>query len=210
MDKLLIATSNPGKVGEYTKFFSDLPIQLVSLRGAYLDDETVEENGVTYKENAEKKALFYAKLGNMPAISDDGGIEISALGGAPGIRSRRWLGHEMTDEELVNYMLNISKTLPDDNRTAYFKVVIAFALPSGKVWTVEGQIQGIIAHSPDLVLLRGYPYRSFFYLPKIKKYYHEDQLTETEQKQYNHRYIAIQRIKPIVKRELGLKASSII
>ena len=81
---------------------------------------------------------------------------------------------------------------------------LSLALPNGKVWSVTGEIEGIIAKKPYLKLLKGYPYRSFFYLPKLKKYYHEKELSIDEQKLYNHRYIAISRLKPIIAKVLRI------
>jgi XTP/dITP diphosphohydrolase len=201
MKKLLVATTNIGKLKEISRFLSDLPVEIVSLKDVDIKDD-VEETGGSYLENSRIKALFYAKKSNLPAIADDGGLEIAALGGAPGVKSKRWLGENSTEQDIVNHMINISKELPDNNRKAFFKTVISFALPDGKVWSVSGEVEGIIAEKPYLKLLKGYPYRSFFYLPKIKKYYHEDQLTKEEEKEYNHRYKAIQKIKQILKREL--------
>ena len=195
--KVLIATHNKGKLSEIKHFLSDLPIQLVSLSDLHITED-VEENGKTYKENSVKKALFFAKLSGLPTVADDGGLEISALHNEPGVRSRRWLGYPGTDEELIKHMLKISKELPDSNRTAFFKVALSFSLPNGRVWTVNGEIEGVIAKKPHMKVLKGYPYRSFFYLPKLKKYYHESELTPHEQKTYNHRYKAIEKLRPII------------
>jgi len=196
--KVLIATTNPGKILEIGNFLKDLSFEIVSLKEIGIKDD-VKETGKSYKENSKLKALFYAKKSNLPAISDDGGLEINALGGAPGIKSRRWLGYEATDEELIGFMKKISKALPDNNRVAYFKTVITLALPNGKYFQSEGKVKGIIAIKPLLKILKGYPYRSFFYLPKINKFYHESQLSKEEEKIYNHRYKAIQKLLPIIK-----------
>lgn len=197
MQKLLIATTNKGKLRELSNFLADLPVQLVSLKDVDITDD-VEETGKSYEENSKMKALFYAKKSGLPAIADDGGLEIDALGGAPGVKSRRWLGYEASDEKLVDHMMKVSKNLPANNRKASFVVSISFALPNGKVWSTSGKVNGIIAEKPHLKLLEGYPYRSFFYLPKIGKYYHESELSKKEQKLYNHRYKAIEKLKPII------------
>ena len=204
MQRLLIATKNKGKINELREFLSDLPVELVSLSDVGITDD-VEEDGGTYEENSQKKALFYAKLANLPAIGDDSGLEIAALGGAPGIKSRRWVGHDATDEELVEHLKKVAKDLPDDNRNALFRAVISFALPDGKIFSVEGLVKGFITREPEMSLLEGYPYRSFFYLPEIRKFYHESDLTPEEMKLYNHRYIAIEKLKPIIERELRVK-----
>ncbi|HSW98114.1 MAG TPA: non-canonical purine NTP pyrophosphatase [Candidatus Saccharimonadales bacterium] len=203
MKKLLIATTNPGKVGELSEFLKDLPVELVSLADVGIDQD-VEEDGETYQENAEKKAKFYAKLSGLPAVADDGGLEIDALDGEPGIHSRRWLGYTATDQELVDHMIKVSEELPDDNRKAQFVVVDSLALPTGEVYSEEAAVEGIIAEKPLSKLLEGYPYRSFFYLPKIQKYYHESELTDEEMKQYNHRYRAIQQLKFVIKKILKI------
>lgn len=201
--KLLIATHNKGKLKEFSLFLSDLPFDIVSLADLGIIDN-IEEIGETYRENSQAKALFYAKKSGLPAIADDGGVEIDAFGGAPGIKSKRWLGENSTEEDIVNHMIKIARELPQDNRRAFFKTVVSFAMPDGKVWSVNGEIEGIIAEKPYLKLLKGYPYRSFFYLPKIKKYYHEDQLTDAEQKLYNHRYKALEQLKKIIAQELKI------
>lgn len=203
MKKLLIATTNVGKSKEISSFLSDLPLEIVSLSDIGIKDN-VEECGKNYKENSQMKALFYAKKSNLPAISDDGGLEIVAYGGAPGLHSKRWVGKDSTDEKIIEHMIKVAKELPNDNREAFFKTVVSFALPSGKVWSVTGEIEGRIAKKTYLKTLKGYPYRSFFYLPQLKKYYHEKELTDAEQKLYNHRYKAVQKLKPIIKKVLSI------
>lgn len=198
MKKLLIASKNVGKIKELTEFLSDLPVQLISLKEVCIEQE-IQEDGKTYKENSQKKALFFAKISGLPTIADDGGLEIDALGGVPGINSRRWLGYEATDEELIDHLQKISKKLPENNRNAQFKTVVSFALPNGKVWSFTGIVKGIIAKKPLIKRSKGYPYRSFFYLPKLKKYYFETELLEEEKKIYNHRYKAVQKLIPIIK-----------
>src|SRR3990167_2037422 len=113
MKKLLIATTNTGKLREYKDFLSDLPVKLVSLKDIGITDD-VEEKGKTYEENSRAKALFYARKSGLPAISDDGGIEIHALNNEPGIKSRRWLGYEASDEDLVKHMIQVSQKLPEN------------------------------------------------------------------------------------------------
>lgn len=198
MRKLLIATKNQGKFKEFTNFLGDLPLELVSLADVGISED-FEETGKTYKENSQAKALFYSKLSGLPALADDGGIEIDALGGEPGLRSRRWLGHEATDEEIIEHMKKVAKDLLDKNRKAHFKTVVSLALPDGNVWSVTGEIEGIIAKEPLFKILKGYPYRSFFYLPSLGKFYHESELSPEEMRVYNHRYKAVQKLEPIIR-----------
>ncbi len=202
--KLLIATTNSGKFTEISNFLSDLPVQLVSLKEVGITDD-VEEAETTYEANSKKKAIFYARKSGLPAISDDGGFEIEALNGVPGLRSKRWVGNDSTDEKIIEKMKQVAKELPDNNRVACFKTVVSFAMPNGLVFSSFGEVKGIIAKEPLLKLMHGYPYRSFFYIPKIKKFYHESELTPSEEKEYNHRYKAISKLIPTIRKVLRIK-----
>lgn len=202
MKKLLIATTNKGKLGEFKEFLKDLPIELVSLTDIGIDVD-FEEKGASYEENSAGKARFYAKLSGLPALSDDGGIEIDALGGEPGIHSKRWVGEDSTDEKIIEKMTQIAKDLPEDNRKAVFRAVVTVAFPNGRIIQEEGVVAGIVARKPLLKILKGYPYRSFFYLPDINRYYHESDLSPNQQKLYNHRYKAVEKLKPRLRKNLG-------
>lgn len=199
MKKLLIATRNQGKLGEFKEFLKKLSLEMVSLKDLNILED-IEEDGKTYEENSKKKALFFAKISNLPTLADDGGIEISALNNEPGVKTRRWLGHHSTDKELINHMLKISKTLPDNNRKARFITYVSLALPDGKVWSTGGKVDGIISKKPKQSFMKGYPFRSFFYLPKIKKFFYENKLSKEEQRLYNHRYKAVKKMKPIIEK----------
>lgn len=204
MQKILLATKNKGKIAEIGEFLKDLPVKLLSLKDVGIDEDVVED-GITYEENSKKKALFYAKLSGLPVVSDDGGLEISFLNGAPGVKSRRWLGYEGTDEELLGHLQKVSDQMGDDgNRRAKFVTVVTFAVPDGKFWSKRGEVDGIIAKVPHIKLLHGYPYRSFFFLPEINKYYHENELTSDETRTYNHRWKAIDELKSIIRKELKI------
>jgi XTP/dITP diphosphohydrolase len=97
-------------------------------------------------------------------------------------------------------MLKISKKLPENNRKAVFRTIVSFALQNGRVWSVEGKVEGIISKKPLLKILKGYPYRSFFFLPKVNKFYHESELSKAEQRLYNHRYKAVRKLLPLIKK----------
>lgn len=207
MNKLLIATTNAGKLKEISNFLSDLHVKTVSLKDVGITDD-VKETGKTYKENSRKKAIFYSNKSGLPAISDDGGIEMDALDGGPGIRSRRFFGKkgkETSDEEIIKAMLKLSLNMTRNKRGARFITIVTLALPNGRAWSASGEVKGIIAKKPYLKLLKGYPYRSYFYLPQIKKYYHENQLSKEENKLYNHRYKALEQLKKIIARELKIQ-----
>jgi XTP/dITP diphosphohydrolase len=201
MKKLLIATTNKGKLRELSELLSDLPLQFVSLSDVGITDEP-EENGNDYKENSRIKALYYSKESGLPAVADDGGLEIAALGGAPGLKSHRWLGPQTTEEDLISHMKKVAKELPDNNCKAFFKVVLSLGFPDGRVTSFSGKIEGVITREPFFKYEPGYPYRSFFFIPALNKYYFEDELTPDELMKYNHRYKAAQKLKELLKREL--------
>ena len=161
--------------------------------------EDVKEDGKDYFENSQKKALFYAKLSGLITLADDSGLEIDALGGEPGHKARRWLGYEATDEELVLHMDKVSKEIPDDNRTARYRAVVTIATPTGEYFQEEGITEGIIAKEKAKEYKPGYPYDAFFYIPQIKLYYHE-MLSPKDEKQYNHRHRAVQKLLERIKK----------
>ena len=132
--KLLIATHNPAKVIEYKRYLSDLELELVSLSDLNITEEAPED-GKTFEENAVKKVKFYHKLSNLPVIGDDGGLMIDALDDAPGVKSRRWLGYRMTDEEMIQSVIERMKNIPEGKRTCHLVGIIDLAMSNGKVYT---------------------------------------------------------------------------
>src|SRR6266581_5047298 len=100
MRTLLLATRNLHKLEEFRAIFSDLPLRLLSLSDLQLAID-VEETGITYAENAELKARAFAQVSNILTLADDSGLEIDALGGAPGVQSARYLGSERSEERRV-------------------------------------------------------------------------------------------------------------
>lgn len=202
MKALLIATRNRGKLKEIKYFLSDLPLKIVSLKDLKIMTK-VTEDGKTFEENAIKKAKFYAKKTGLPTIADDGGVEIDILGGEPGIKSRRWIGGKKTsDEELISYTLKRLKGVPVKRRGAQLRAVLALAFPNGQIFTSEGKIRGIIAQKPSQFRLPGYPFRSLLFIPKLGKYYNYYELTPKEERQYNHRGKAIEKLKKIIKERM--------
>jgi XTP/dITP diphosphohydrolase len=166
MRDLLLATTNQHKLEEYRAIFSDLPYRLLSLRDISLKMD-VEETGTTFAENAELKAVAYAKASGLLALADDSGLEIDALGGAPGVYSARFAGSEASYETRFRLILERLRGLPEEKRTARFRCVIAVAEPSGYYQTVEGIIEGRIAHAPRGE--SGFGYDPIFLVPDLGK-----------------------------------------
>ncbi len=172
MIKLLIATTNPGKLREYKELLKGLALKLVSPKDLRIKKKP-KEGGKTFQENAIKKAKFYSKMTGLVALADDSGLEIDYLKGEPGVKSRRWPGKEASDQELIDYTLKKLKGVPWSKRGAQFRVVLALAIPGKKVLTFEGKKRGIILVKPRGKLIPGYPFRSIFYLPKYGKSFNE-------------------------------------
>lgn len=166
MRKLLLATTNLHKLEEYRAIFADVPFELLSLRDIQLDMD-VEETGTTFAENAELKALAYARASGLPVLADDSGLEIDALGGAPGIYSARFAGRETPYTERFRLILEQLKGLPPPQRSARFRCAITIAEPSGLYRTVEGTQEGMIAEAPRGE--GGFGYDPIFLLPELGK-----------------------------------------
>ena len=170
MRTLLVATSNPHKLEEFRAIFSDVPLRLVSLNDIRLDID-VQETGNTFAENAELKARTYSQVAGMLTLADDSGLEIDALGGAPGVHSARYLGRQTSYEERFRRILEQLKGLPVEQRTARFRCAIALAEPSGYTRIVEGVVEGVIAESPRGK--NGFGYDPIFYFPESGKTFAE-------------------------------------
>jgi len=165
-DKLLLATSNRGKAQELKILLRELPLELV-LPGELGITAGVEETGKSFEENARLKATVLAKESRLPALADDSGLEVDALGGEPGPLSARYAGEGATDKERVEFLLAKLKGVPREKRTARFRCVIAIATPEGKVELCYGECQGLITFGPRGE--RGFGYDPVFYFPELDK-----------------------------------------
>ncbi|MBI2029554.1 non-canonical purine NTP pyrophosphatase [Candidatus Gottesmanbacteria bacterium] len=195
MKKLLIATKNPAKFNDIKSALNDLHLEFINLNDIGIK-ENVSETGKTFEENAKKKALFYAKKSGLLTLADDGGIEIDALNGDPGVKTRRWIdGKQSSDEQLIKYTIIRMKRYKD--RSAQLRAVLCLATPKGKTYQVEGKIKGVIAQKPYKSFKQGFPFDALLYFPDKRKYYY--QLKYEEKNPINHRSIALQKIKPILK-----------
>jgi len=200
MATLLIATTNPGKLEELKRFLSDVSVTLVSLADVGITD-SVNETGSTFDENAVLKARHYAKESGLPTLADDGGFEIDALHGEPGVKSHRWVygDRENTDEELVAYTIERMKNTPEGKRGAQLRLVLALVMPDGTAKTAEEKVRGVVPLAPRNKVTPGFPYRSLLFLPEINKYYNHDELTPEETDRYNHRKKALDKLKPFIR-----------
>lgn len=164
--KLVLATQNKGKVEEIAEALTTTSIEVLSLDDFPLVGD-IEEDGATFIENAVKKARVTAEITSLPALADDSGLEVDYLQGAPGVYSARFAGEIKSDQANNDKLLSLMKDVPPEKRTARFQCVIAIAYPDGRVHTVQGTCEGIIANEPQGVL--GFGYDPLFYLPEHDK-----------------------------------------
>ncbi len=192
MKRVLVATSNAGKIRDLVGAAAAHQVQVGMLPG-FAALPSVVEDGLTFEANARKKAEFYSKhAGGELVIADDSGLEVDALGGAPGVRSARYAADEHnpdedsgnSDDEANNARLLRELTgVADEFRTGRFVCVIAAARNGHTLATFHGRAEGQILHSPRGS--NGFGYDPLFYFPQIGKAFAE--LTAEEKANYSHR-----------------------
>ena len=185
---LVIATTNKNKLREFQEILKDLQIEIRSL-----DDfgpiPLAVEDGSTFEENAYKKALHTAKVLGLPAIADDSGLVVEALGGAPGVYSARYAGENASDEENCLKLLHELDGVKD--RRAYFQCVLSIAVPSGPALTYEGRCHGIILNKERGK--NGFGYDPLFFYEEFGKSFAE--MSMAEKNLVSHRGKALLEVK---------------
>jgi len=177
---IVIATRNKGKKSEISDLLKGFPVDIKGL-----DDfgpiPHIEEDGNTFDENAYKKASFTARILGFPALADDSGLLVEALGGAPGVLSARYAGENATDEQRCQKLLQEMEG--KTNRKAAFECVISIAVPTGPALTYEARCEGLIAEQPSGS--NGFGYDPVFYYPPLNKTFGE--LSIEEKSHVSHR-----------------------
>ncbi len=201
--KILVATTNPGKVAELRAML-DPNIEWVGLSD-FDEIAEVEEDGVTFAENARKKAAGYAKQTGIWTIADDSGLLIDALDGAPGVKSARFSGappkksnRTLLDRKNMAKVLKLLKGVPAEKRTARFVCCLCLASPGKILIETEGTLEGFIAEEP--IGEAGFGYDPIFFVPSLNKT--TAQLTREEKNAISHRGEAIRKLKPLLKQFL--------
>lgn len=183
MQKVVLATGNPGKVSELADLLSAFGLDIVAQTD--LGVESAEETGLTFIENAILKARHAAQITDLPAIADDSGLAVDALGGAPGIYSARYAGEDASDRQNLEKLLTALQDVPDDQRQAQFHCVLVYLRhaedPTPLVF--HGSWQGIITRAAAGE--GGFGYDPIFYLPAQGKTAAE--LTKDEKRALSHR-----------------------
>jgi XTP/dITP diphosphohydrolase len=204
--KILVATTNPGKMKELSAMLAELADQIewLSLRD-FPDAQEVEEDGVTFAENAAKKAQGYAKQTGLWTIADDSGLVVDALNGLPGVYSARFAAdgneklprHEQ-DQKNNKKVLSLLKDIPQNKRTARFVCSMCLADPKKILIQTEGKIEGQIIDTPSGE--NGFGYDPLFYVPSLDKT--TAQLESEHKNTISHRGQAVEHLKPLLKRLL--------
>ena len=185
---LVLATSNPGKTAEIREMLTGFPITIKNLED-FGPIPAVEEDGDTFDDNAYKKASFVSRVLGLPALADDSGLVVEALGGAPGVYSARYAGQNATDDQRCTKLLNEMRG--KTNRKAAFECVISIAVPPGLALTYEARCEGLIAEEPAGE--NGFGYDPIFYYPPLQKTF--AQLTRHEKGRVSHRGKALQELR---------------
>ena len=176
---ILFATRNPGKYAEFVAAFHKFVPQMSIISLADLDYQIPDciETGTTFEQNALLKARharshLHGNDKNLIIIADDSGMEIDTLNGEPGVFTRRWNGHEMSDQEIVDYCLK--KLEGKTNRRAQYTTCFVINFPNGREKVIFGKNSGVIlTKSREESRLKGMPFRELFFVPELNMMFHE-------------------------------------
>lgn len=185
---IVLATRNRGKIREFRALLADFGVDIKGLED-FGPIPAVEEDGKTFEDNAYKKAHFTARTLGFPAMADDSGLVVEALGGMPGVTSARYAGEEATDEENNRKLLRAMEGKTD--RRAAFQCIIAIAVPRGPALIYEGRCDGEITRESKGK--NGFGYDPVFFYPPLKKTF--SQMSQEEKNRVSHRGKAMAELK---------------
>lgn len=192
--RLVLASRNRGKLADFSLLLAPLRIELASV--AEFSDEEVEESGATFVENALLKARHAARVSGLPALADDSGLAVAALGGAPGIFSARYAGVGATDAENNQKLLAAMAGFGDARRAAHFhcSLVLLMSADDPAPLIGEGRWQGAIATEP--VGVGGFGYDPLFIPTGSTQSVAE--LSAEEKNRRSHRGLALRQLMPLL------------
>jgi XTP/dITP diphosphohydrolase len=195
---VLVGTSSKHKLEELTRMAEGLPVEVVSPAGLSAPLPPVVEDGVTFAENAAKKAAAWALASGLPCIADDSGLSVDALGGAPGVQSARYAGDETApdrdDRNNARLLAELAGVSPE-RRGAHYTCALCLALPTGETRVVEGAWFGAIGFAPRGA--NGFGYDPLFIAePPVGRTAAE--LSPEEKNRRSHRGAAMARLRPIL------------
>lgn len=187
--EILVATSNKGKIDEFSEIMDNLGLKVFSVYEKYRDFIMPDETGGTFEENAELKACSAYNFTGVCSIADDSGLEVDALGGAPGIYSARYAGENASDKDKIDKLLSEMDKIPDEQRTARFVCEICCVLPGGERIFSRGECEGRISRnvSGD----GGFGYDPIFLIHEGRTF---AELSSQEKNRISHRGIALRKL----------------
>jgi XTP/dITP diphosphohydrolase len=193
LSKLLIATNNAGKLTEYHELLQNPGLELLTLNQVGITED-IPETGHSFLENAIFKAKTCSSLSGIITLADDSGLEVSALGGAPGVKSKRYAGTHASDEERIRFLLDKLSKSPVANRQARLVCYIAISYPDGPTFTCSGTVEGEIASCPQGS--NGFGYDPVFFIPSLGRTM--AQLSFEEKNMISHRAVAAREASKII------------
>lgn len=158
--EIVLATRNEKKIEEIKRVIGDMPVSILTI-DAFPECPEVEEEGVTFQENAVRKATTVAQCTGKPSLADDSGLEVNTLSNAPGVLSSRYAGEGATDRKNIEKLLHEMRSIVDEERNARFVCCLALAFPDGRVEIFSGQVEGRIGREPKGS--HGFGYDPLFY-----------------------------------------------
>ena len=197
--KIILSTRNPSKAEQIKMIFYGLPVSILTLSETDIEGEAIE-NSSTLKDNALKKAKYahdFAPSGCW-AMADDTGLFINALNGEPGVRSARWSGENATTNEITQYCLARLKGI--DDRSAFFKTVVALVAPDGQTCFFDGEVNGILLDHPRTSPQPKMPYSPLFVPVGSHKVWAE--MTVEEENSISHRGKAFRKARNFLEKKL--------
>ncbi len=192
--RLVVATSNQGKLREFAAMLEPLGYDLYSLAD-YPDLAEVIEDGDSFQANARKKAEEISQILQVPVLADDSGLVVDVLGGAPGIYSARYAGDPRSDQRNIDQLLADLTGVAAEERTARFVAALALAVPGQETIIVEGSCEGLIATEPAGT--GGFGYDPIFYVVDHGRMMAE--LTGAEKNEISHRANALRQLANILR-----------
>ncbi|MDF1536158.1 MAG: XTP/dITP diphosphatase [bacterium] len=186
--KIVLATNNRGKVTEIKAILDKHSVEVLSLADIPGAPPLVVEDAGTFAGNAALKARAVAAWAGMPALADDSGLVVKALGGQPGVHSSRYAGQDGDSEANMALLLERMAHVPESGRMAHFACVMVLAAPDGRTWEAGGRVDGLITFQKRG--LKGFGYDPvFFYIPADRTF---AEMTVEEKNRVSHRFRALE------------------
>jgi len=197
--KIVLATNNKHKIEEIKDILSDPKFEILTLSD-FKDFPKIEETGKTLEENAILKAIDVHRFTRLISLADDSGLEVDALGGAPGVLSSRFAGEHCSYKDNNLKLLWLMKDIPWKRRGATFVCVVAIAKDLDNIKTLRGEVRGIITTQESGE--KGFGYDPVFYLPQLGKTF--AQLSFEEKNKISHRAKAFEKARDVIRKDFPI------